>query len=147
MVPTATLWPVFGVALVTASHCSALDDSLALSVALLVDQPPDPEPPASPTEPAGPPALAPPAAPPAPSKLPTPITSPADVSAPREPWQLRFGVAVAAGWGVLPAIEPALMLYVKLVPLRRRASVRPRSAGCALTTYCSQGCCIAPPPK
>src|SRR6187402_343119 len=30
--------------LLTSSHCSALDDSLALSVALLVDEPPEPPP-------------------------------------------------------------------------------------------------------
>jgi hypothetical protein len=78
--------------LVTANHCSALDDSLALSVALLVDQPPDPEPDAAPppaapvaTEvaPSAPPA--PPAAPLRATRPPTPITIPAEVAAAREP--------------------------------------------------------------
>jgi hypothetical protein len=105
--------------LVTSNHCSALDDSLALSVALLVDQPPDPEPDAAP--PAAPvatgeaPSSAPPAAP-LRERPPTPITIPADVAAAREPWHARFGVVGAGAWGVLPGIRPALALYLKLVP-------------------------------
>ena len=108
--------------LVTPSHCSALDDSLALSVALLVDQPPDPEPEAAPpiaTAPTGePPAATPatPIAPPRAARPPTPITIPADVVAAREPWHARFGAVAAAAFGVLPGIRPALALYLKLVP-------------------------------
>jgi hypothetical protein len=110
--------------LVTSSHCSALDDSLALSVALLVDQPPEPEP-GRPTSPPAPPSTtsAPSPAPtvasapsPAPQRAPTPITIPPEVAAPREPWHARFGASGVAAWGVLPAIRPALALYVKLVP-------------------------------
>jgi hypothetical protein len=108
--------------LVTSKHCSALDDSLALSVALLVDQPPDPEPDAAPpAAPAvsgeEPPASS--APPPAPQRAvrpPTPITIPADVAAAREPWHGRFGAVAAAAWGVLPGIGPAVALYLKLVP-------------------------------
>lgn len=104
--------------LVTSGHCSTLDDSLALSVALLVDQPPDPvaaEPAelAVPSDATKPPALAP--APP-PKPKPTPITLPEDVAAPREPWHVSLGVGGEAAWGVLPAIRPALTLYLKLVP-------------------------------
>jgi hypothetical protein len=107
--------------LVTSGHCSTLDDSLALSVALLVDQPPDPEPAAAPSAPseatrldtATPPT---PSAQPSPKPKPTPITLPDDVAAPREPWHVRFGVAGEAAWGLLPAIRPALTLYLKLVP-------------------------------
>lgn len=104
--------------LVTSGHCSTLDDSLALSVALLVDQPPDPvaaEPAelAAPSDATKPPALAP--APP-PKPRPTPITLPDDVAAPREPWHVSLGVGGEAAWGVLPAIRPALTLYLKLVP-------------------------------
>jgi hypothetical protein len=104
--------------LVTSSHCSALDDSLALSVALLVDQPPEPEPPTAvglaPT-PATPPT-GPPSPPAAPRRAATPLTIPADVAAPREPWHARFGASGVAAWGVLPAVRPALAFYLKLVP-------------------------------
>lgn len=106
--------------LVTGGHCSTLDDSLALSVALLVDQPPEPEPPAPapPTEsPASGALVAPVPAPVTkPKPAPTPITLPPDVAAPREPLHVRVGVAGAAGWGMLPGIRPALTLLVKLLP-------------------------------
>jgi hypothetical protein len=98
--------------LVTAGHCSALDDSLALSVALLVDEPPDPEPPASslPAEPA--PTTAAPSA-----KKPSSVISiPDDVVAPREPWHARFGASAAAAWGQLPGIRPVLGLHLTIVP-------------------------------
>jgi len=113
--------------LVTSGHCSALDDSLALSVALLVDQPPDPEPEAQPeatapsapamTAPAPPASPAAPASPPAPPRaVPTPITIPPEVAAPREPWRFSVGASGLAAWGVLPGIVPALALYSKVVP-------------------------------
>jgi hypothetical protein len=113
--------------LMTSGHCSALDDSLALSVALLVDQPPDPEPEAQPEATApSPPALtaaAPPAAPPAPASppappraVPTPITIPPEVAAPREPWRFSLGASGLASWGVLPGVVPALALYSKVLP-------------------------------
>jgi len=110
--------------LVTSGHCSALDDSLALSVALLVDQPPDPEPPppSEPEPPAAEPATPPPPAAPPPSPAPraanrpTPITIPPEVAAPREPWHAHLGVSALAAWGVVPAIAPGLALHVKLVP-------------------------------
>lgn len=102
--------------LVTSGHCSALDDSLALSVALLVDQPPEPEPeavqPPAQTDSAGTgltPSPKPAAARPA-------LTIPADVDAPREPWHVHAGVSGAATWGVLPGLSPSLSLYFKLVP-------------------------------
>lgn len=94
----------------TTNHCSALDDSLALSVALLVDEPPDPEPVVATRE--APAAVAAPPAPP-PARV---ITIPADVAAPREPWHVRFGVAAKAGWGILPGVRPALSLQLSLVP-------------------------------
>lgn len=102
--------------LVTTSHCSALDDSLALSLALLVDQPPDPEPPApTPAAETKPSAADSAPAPPAKGK-PTPITIPDDVAAPREPLHVLLGTSAEAVWGVLPGISPALTLYLKLVP-------------------------------
>jgi hypothetical protein len=109
--------------LVTSGHCSALDDSLALSVALLVDQPPDPEPEPGPTSPPAPPPTTesptgPPPAPPAAARraTPTPITIPPEVVAPREPWHARLGASLVGAWGVLPAVRPAFALYLKLVP-------------------------------
>jgi hypothetical protein len=110
--------------LITSGHCSALDDSLALSVALLVDQPPDPEPESAPapSPPSTPPATTPATASPRPPtevarRAPaTPITIPPEVAAPREPWHASFGASGVAAWGILPAIRPALALYLKLVP-------------------------------
>lgn len=104
--------------LVTSNHCSSLDDSLALSLALLVDQPPEPEP--EPTAPeaeskstslsVAPRAVS-PAAPP-----PTPIEVPPDVAAPREPWHAGAGVGGAGAWGVLPGIAPGLSAWLGIVP-------------------------------
>lgn len=110
--------------LVTSGHCSALDDSLALSVALLVDQPPDPEPALQPPSPppatppaTGSPTVPPPVPPTAPRRAaPTPITIPPEVVAPREPWHARIGASAVGAWGVLPGISPAFALYLKLVP-------------------------------
>jgi hypothetical protein len=100
--------------LVSAGHCSTLDDSLALSVALLVDEPPDPV-----EAPAAPPAPASTAAPPRASAPATPtrvITIPADVAAPREPWHVGVGVAGKGAWGNLPGVRPAAVLALTLVP-------------------------------
>jgi hypothetical protein len=77
-----------------ARHCSALDDSLALVVALLVDTPPEREP-SPPTTPEPSPE---PARPLPPRRSPTPIQVPAESFAPREP--LGFG---ARGSGLLAA--------------------------------------------
>lgn len=103
--------------LVTSSHCSALDDSLSLSVALLVDQPPEPEPSVAPTEsvvapttPAAPPSL------PPPRSAPTPITIPADVAAPREPWHVALGVALQGSAGILPGVAPAVSVSLGIWP-------------------------------
>lgn len=99
--------------LVTHKHCSSLDDSLALSVALLVDQPPEPE--EAPPSPS--PSTTPVAAPAAPPRrTPTPITLPADVEAPREPWHAAFGVTALAIWGAVPAVAPGVALYLRVLP-------------------------------
>jgi hypothetical protein len=98
--------------LTTAQHCSSLDDSLALSVALLVDQPPEPEPPqplAAPTPPA-------PTSQPARRAPPTVIAIPEDVAAPREPWHFRVGVAAATAFRVLPSVAPSVMLRLTVMP-------------------------------
>jgi hypothetical protein len=109
--------------LTTASHCSALDDSLALSIALLVDEPPEPEPEAAP-EAAAPIAATPEATaagskpPPRPAREPTSITIPSEVAAPREPWHFSIGVAGAVAWGLLPEVRPAIVGWARLVPRR-----------------------------
>jgi len=107
--------------LLTSKHCSSLDDSLALSVALLVDQPPEPEetsPAASSSpSPSSPPPTQPAAAPsPPPRRTPTPITLPPDVEAPREPWHAAFGVTALAVWGAVPAVAPGVALYLRVLP-------------------------------
>jgi hypothetical protein len=97
--------------LVTSGHCSSLDDSLALSVALLVDEPPDPEP--TPVEPPSPVEGA--AKPPAVSTSRV-IVIPREVAAPREPWHVRIGASGKGAWGVLPDVRGAFALHVTLVP-------------------------------
>ncbi len=105
--------------LVTTGHCSALDDSLALSVALLVDEPPDPvelKPTAATAEP---PQLTSSPTPPLKAPVPRPqrvITIPPEVAAPREPWHVRFGAAAKAAWGTLPSVRPAAAFSLGIVP-------------------------------
>lgn len=99
-------------ALVTSSHCSALDDSLALSLALLVDRPPEPEPETAVAPPRGLPTATAPGIPP----RATTLVIPPEVAAPREPWHAHVGLAASALWGSLPSIEPGAALYMKLVP-------------------------------
>ena len=98
--------------LVTTGHCSKLDDSLALSVAMLVDEPPEPEPAPAPA------ADAPATAPPVPPRKPNPIEIPPEVAAPREPWHVGVIAAGKGSWGVLPDIRPAFLLGLRLVPAR-----------------------------
>lgn len=80
-----------------ARHCSALDASLALVIALLVDTAP-----VAPTaSPAGPGATVP--TPPRPeAPRPTPITLAPDTDAPREPWWFAVTLSGVAAFGVLP---------------------------------------------
>jgi hypothetical protein len=107
--------------LVTAGHCSALDDSLALSVALLVDEPPDPIAPVEPASAeAGEKSTNSPASPSKPRPTPlvpkTTITIPPEVAAPREPWHARLGVAGKVAWGALPSIRPAVAVALGILP-------------------------------
>lgn len=83
-----------------ARHCSALDDSVALIVALLVDTPPtrpdateSPVGPAAPAAPAAPARVQPPA---------TPIRVPARTLAPREPFTFDARIGGSLGVGQLP---------------------------------------------
>ena len=103
--------------LVTTGHCSKLDDSLALSVALLVDEPPEPEP----AEPAAAPAGSAPDAqtsgkPVPPQSTTRVIEIPAEAGAPREPWHVAVGAAGKGAWGVLPGVRPAVQLSLRLSP-------------------------------
>jgi len=118
-----------------AADCSALDDSLALVVALLVDSPPPPEidssPPAETATPrilpskeasaassgsAKPPAAS--ASEPqsagqaqeAPSQAATVIVLPRDTPAPRAPWRLQLALEASGAIGILPGFAPGLEL-------------------------------------
>jgi len=105
-----------------AAHCSALDDSLALVVALLVDSPPSPPPPEAP--PAAPPPTTPPneshPAPAAPATAPvgklrepapfTTLSVPRDTLAPREPWRFDVSVSGVAAFGNIPGLAPGAEL-------------------------------------
>jgi len=115
-----------------AAHCSALDESLALVVALLVDSPeareqaevaPVSEAPAAPSGSAAAPAVT--SAPPA-----TTLAIPPDVAAPREPYRIVVGASAAALAGPLPglAFGPELLFAVRpprFVELRLRPSLFP----------------------
>ena len=81
-----------------ANDCSALDASLALVVALLVDSPPEPpEPPPPPAETPLPADKPRPPAPPA-----TSIEVPKETFAPREPWRFVPTLSVSAAYDRLP---------------------------------------------
>lgn len=103
-----------------APHCSALDESLVLVVALLVDSPEardalegakasvkphavEPAPPGAPER-----------APPRP-KAPIPIELPPDTFAPREPYRFELGASVAVLAGAIPGVPlgPELSLGVR----------------------------------
>lgn len=112
--------------LVTHGHCSALDDSLALSVALLVDEPPEPEEPAAPAPADAPLTLA----PKQPSRV---ITIPPEVAAPREPWHAYFGASARGAWGLLPGVRPAVALHFVLAP-HRFWPIKLQGAGFLTTT-------------
>jgi hypothetical protein len=79
-----------------AKDCSALDASLALVVALLVDSPPEPPapPPETPTPEEKPASLPPPRA--------TSIEVPKETYAPREPWRFVPTLSVSAAYDRLP---------------------------------------------
>ncbi len=120
----------------SAAHCSSLDDSLALVVALLVDAPPAPPPaPASSTPTSTETAT------PAEASA-TPISLPPDTHAPREPWQLGLRAGGALVVGALPGAAPGVEAGLELAPPRaptiqlfgktfftRRANRADRAAG------------------
>ena len=103
-----------------ASDCSALDDSLALVVALLVDSPPAPVTevetatplPAAPSN--SPARTGAPAVPPraeaeaAPSEEALTIRLPRDTPAPREPWRFQLAAEGVGAIGLLPGFAPGV---------------------------------------
>lgn len=103
-----------------ARHCSALDASLALVIALLVDTPPlpAPSPPPASSGTAPPPSSA---APEVPRERPTPLTLPADTYAPREPWWFAVTLSGVTAFGLIPspAFGAAVALGVRAPHLPR----------------------------
>jgi hypothetical protein len=129
-----------------AKHCSALDDSLALIVALLVDAPPEreaavaPAAEASATEPQPVRAL--------PKRAPTSILLPAETLAPRESVRLGARASATGAFGLLPGVALGLELGLEVrfphVPrvvvlaggfLSKRESVAGRDAGATLAVH------------
>ena len=93
-------------------HCSALDDSLALVVALLVDSPPTPEAadvrveaPTGKTESAQPPPQS------SEQEL-TTLEIPRETLAPREPWQFASSIGGSATFGLLPGLATGVELGI-----------------------------------
>jgi hypothetical protein len=96
------------------AHCSALDDSLALVLALAADMPrqPPPRPESAPVAPAS----TPPAASPRPttSSLGSAISIPATTHAPRRGVRFRPSLGAAAALGLVPTLAPGLELGLEL---------------------------------
>jgi hypothetical protein len=91
--------------------CSALDPSLALVVALLVDAPPTPlEPPPPADSTAAPPPPRPPPPPP------TPIRIPPAPPPPEEPWRFGATASAAVSFGWLPSFSPGASLALATEP-------------------------------
>lgn len=97
------------------AHCSALDDSLALVLALAADMPRQPPPAPRASEPAAP-ASTPPAAGPRPTtpSLGSAISIPATTHAPRLGVRFRPSLGVAAALGLVPTLAPGLELGLEL---------------------------------
>jgi hypothetical protein len=91
--------------------CEALDPSLALVVALLVDAPPTP--PLAPPTPTDASTAPPPAPPP-----PTPIRIPPAPPTPDEPWQFGAALSAALSLGWLPSVAPGASLALSAEPPR-----------------------------
>ena len=153
-----------------AADCSALDESLALVVALLVDSPPaavpdtEPDPPAHDTSSQSAPQLMPAPAPAvsgtkAPENRETPaIRLPADTPAPRAPWRLRLAAEGSGAIGVLPGFAPGielgfgakakalpeLRLFAGVYTQREQPSGRPGSASGARFDFAYVGLELCP---
>lgn len=97
-----------------AEHCSALDESLVLVVALLVDVPreelPEPAPPPVREEPAPRSTVG--------SVRPTKLRVPRDAFSPREPWAFELGAAMSTSFGFLPGLGLGPQLSIGITPPR-----------------------------
>jgi hypothetical protein len=96
-----------------AAHCSALDDSLALVLALAADIPQLPPPTAEDAVAAPTPSPAPASRAPS-ASLGTPLSIPATTHAPRLGVRLRPSLGAAAALGLVPALAPGLELGLEL---------------------------------
>lgn len=104
-------------------RCGAMDDELALAIALMVD-------PSAKLSPGAPPPLAAPAPPPAPSPAPAPAPPPAVIvqrvlvpvppaaPAPPAPWRVEVGAGPLLGLGLLPSLGVAATVRARLTPPR-----------------------------
>lgn len=95
-----------------ARHCSALDDSVALAVGLMLDVSKQRLREQSEAETKTPAPAAPPPAPPSPA----PIELPRETLAPREPWGVDASVGGVAALGLLPGVGLGLQAGVTLTP-------------------------------
>lgn len=93
-----------------AAHCSALDDSLALVVALLVDAPLEEQLRKEAAQREAPAPVAPVNTPPLSLRIPT------QTHAPREPWRVNGRAAATLSLGSLPAAAPGFELGLGLRP-------------------------------
>lgn len=104
-----------------ARHCSALDDSIALVIALLVESPPERPAPAPEPEAKSPP-LEPAASakgePPAPSKPVATIEIPRETLSPREPFGFAIRASALGALGLLPSVSVAPELGFGVRPPR-----------------------------
>lgn len=91
----------------SARHCSALDESVPLVVALLVDAPPDPPEPEPVQAPLG--EVAPPPKPPEPPR-PIRLSIPSATHAPRAPIRWELNLAAVGSLGMLPNLGAGLEL-------------------------------------
>lgn len=102
----------------TAAHCSALDDSLALVLALLVAAPPSAREALTSDDSAR--AASERAAPESPRGKPeqagVTLRLPPDTPARREPWHFELSAEGSAAWGLLPGLAPGGELGISLKP-------------------------------
>jgi hypothetical protein len=94
-----------------ATHCSALDDTLALVVALLVDTPPA-RPVVEPAAESATPKASRASLPTSTPRAATPLVLPADTWAPRAPWEFAGRAGAASLVGVLPGLAAGPLLGV-----------------------------------
>ncbi|WP_437596798.1 hypothetical protein WMF28_29935 [Sorangium sp. So ce590] len=103
-------------------RCRAIDDELALAIALMID-------PSAKLSPSAPPPLATPAPPPTPSPAPSPpppqvivqrilIPVPPPAPPPPAPWRVEVGAGPLFGLGLLPSPGVAAVIRARLTPPR-----------------------------